>query len=160
MEIHKYLKIVLNNSTKSKCTQLLYTTERCPNPSHFCVNWRNSNVAPWQILSRVKPAVGGETAVSISEKKKKNKTKVPSLEEYLQQRDYLGAFTLLEVRTVHSQHTLHYYPLVEGIRSVCTHAFRDYYSCLARRAVCAVHCSSPASPTSELVKCTRSPKAQ
>uniref|UniRef100_A0A3B4ZM09 Intraflagellar transport protein 56 n=1 Tax=Stegastes partitus TaxID=144197 RepID=A0A3B4ZM09_9TELE len=32
----------------------------------------------------------------ISEKKKKNKTKVPRLEEYLQQRDYLGAMTLLE----------------------------------------------------------------
>nr|XP_057938304.1 intraflagellar transport protein 56 [Doryrhamphus excisus] len=47
------------------------------------------------ILSRVKPAVGGEAA-SISDKKKKNKTKVPSLEEYLQQRDYLGALTLLE----------------------------------------------------------------
>ncbi|XP_077428121.1 intraflagellar transport protein 56 [Vanacampus margaritifer] len=46
------------------------------------------------ILSRVKPAVGGEAAVS--EKKKKNKRKVPSLEEYLQQRDYLGALTLLE----------------------------------------------------------------
>lgn len=34
--------------------------------------------------------------MSISEKKKKNKTKVPQLEEYLQQRDYLGALTLLE----------------------------------------------------------------
>uniref|UniRef100_A0A7N8WRL6 Intraflagellar transport protein 56 n=1 Tax=Mastacembelus armatus TaxID=205130 RepID=A0A7N8WRL6_9TELE len=44
----------------------------------------------------MKPAVGGETPVSISEKKKKNKTKVPRLEEYLQQRDYLGALTLLE----------------------------------------------------------------
>uniref|UniRef100_A0A3B4YLA1 Intraflagellar transport protein 56 n=1 Tax=Seriola lalandi dorsalis TaxID=1841481 RepID=A0A3B4YLA1_SERLL len=32
----------------------------------------------------------------ISEKKKKNKTKVPRLQEYLQQRDYLGALTLLE----------------------------------------------------------------
>uniref|UniRef100_A0AAQ5ZKE9 Intraflagellar transport protein 56 n=1 Tax=Amphiprion ocellaris TaxID=80972 RepID=A0AAQ5ZKE9_AMPOC len=41
------------------------------------------------------PAVGGETPVGISEKKK-NKTKVPGLEEYLQQRDYLGALTLLE----------------------------------------------------------------
>uniref|UniRef100_A0A665XDF5 Intraflagellar transport protein 56 n=1 Tax=Echeneis naucrates TaxID=173247 RepID=A0A665XDF5_ECHNA len=49
-----------------------------------------------RILSRVKPAVGGETPVSLSEKKKKNKTKVPRLEEYLQQRDYLGALTLLE----------------------------------------------------------------
>ncbi|XP_028261002.1 intraflagellar transport protein 56 isoform X2 [Parambassis ranga] len=48
------------------------------------------------ILSRMKPAVGGETPVSISEKKKKNKTKVPHLDEYLQQRDYLGALTLLE----------------------------------------------------------------
>ncbi|XP_054635770.1 intraflagellar transport protein 56 isoform X1 [Dunckerocampus dactyliophorus] len=47
------------------------------------------------ILSRVKPAVGGEAA-NISDKKKKNKTKVPGLEEYLQQRDYLGALTLLE----------------------------------------------------------------
>uniref|UniRef100_A0A8D3DZT7 Intraflagellar transport protein 56 n=1 Tax=Scophthalmus maximus TaxID=52904 RepID=A0A8D3DZT7_SCOMX len=47
------------------------------------------------ILSRVKPAVGGESQVSCSEKKK-NKTKVPPLEEYLQQRDYLGALTLLE----------------------------------------------------------------
>uniref|UniRef100_A0A8C3B117 Intraflagellar transport protein 56 n=1 Tax=Cyclopterus lumpus TaxID=8103 RepID=A0A8C3B117_CYCLU len=51
---------------------------------------------PTNILSRVKPAVGGETPVSISEKKKKNQTKVPPLEDYLQQRDYLGAFTLLE----------------------------------------------------------------
>uniref|UniRef100_A0A3Q1GAW1 Intraflagellar transport protein 56 n=1 Tax=Acanthochromis polyacanthus TaxID=80966 RepID=A0A3Q1GAW1_9TELE len=41
------------------------------------------------------PAVGGETPVGISEKKK-NKAKVPRLEEYLQQRDYLGALTLLE----------------------------------------------------------------
>ncbi|KAI3353040.1 hypothetical protein L3Q82_019613, partial [Scortum barcoo] len=49
-----------------------------------------------QILSRVKPAVGTETPVSISDKKKKNKTKVPGLEDYLQQRDYLGALTLLE----------------------------------------------------------------
>ncbi|XP_061585122.1 intraflagellar transport protein 56 [Cololabis saira] len=50
------------------------------------------------ILSRVKPALGGETSASSSEKKRKNKTKVPSLEEYLQQRDYLGAQTLLEFK--------------------------------------------------------------
>ncbi|XP_076027151.1 intraflagellar transport protein 56 isoform X1 [Genypterus blacodes] len=43
------------------------------------------------ILSRVKPAVGGEAPVQ-----KKTKTKIPRLEEYLQQRDYLGALTLLE----------------------------------------------------------------
>lgn len=47
----------------------------------------------------MKPAVGGETPASISDRKKKNKTKVPRLEEYLQQRDYLGALTLLEVLT-------------------------------------------------------------
>lgn len=47
----------------------------------------------------MKPAVGGETPATIGEKKKKNKTKVPRLEEYLQQRDYLGALTLLEVQT-------------------------------------------------------------
>uniref|UniRef100_A0A3Q3G5R9 Uncharacterized protein n=1 Tax=Labrus bergylta TaxID=56723 RepID=A0A3Q3G5R9_9LABR len=47
------------------------------------------------ILSRSKPALG-----SVSEKKKKNQTKVSRLEEYLQQRDYLGALTLLEVRGV------------------------------------------------------------
>lgn len=51
-----------------------------------------------QILSRVKPAVGGDSAASVSEKKKKNKAKKsPRLEEYLNQRDYLGAQTLLEV---------------------------------------------------------------
>ncbi|KAK7929895.1 hypothetical protein WMY93_006290 [Mugilogobius chulae] len=48
------------------------------------------------ILSRVKPAVGGDAPESIREKKNKNKTKVPALEDYLQQRDYLGALTLLE----------------------------------------------------------------
>lgn len=53
----------------------------------------------------MKPAVGGETPVSISEKKKKNQTKVPALEDYLQKRDYLGAFTLLEVLT-HLAHGL------------------------------------------------------
>ncbi|XP_014893139.1 intraflagellar transport protein 56 isoform X1 [Poecilia latipinna] len=57
------------------------------------------------ILSRVKPAVGEETLESISDKKKKNKTKVPSLEEYLQQRDYLGALTLLEFqRSIGEKH--------------------------------------------------------
>uniref|UniRef100_M3ZW22 Intraflagellar transport protein 56 n=1 Tax=Xiphophorus maculatus TaxID=8083 RepID=M3ZW22_XIPMA len=41
----------------------------------------------------------------ISDKKKKNKTKVPSLEEYLQQRDYLGALTLLEFqRSIGEKH--------------------------------------------------------
>ncbi|KAI7807938.1 intraflagellar transport protein 56 [Triplophysa rosa] len=49
------------------------------------------------ILSRMKPAVGGETSTSSREKKRKNKTKkTPKLEDYLNQRDYLGALTLLE----------------------------------------------------------------
>uniref|UniRef100_A0AAR2JBR7 Intraflagellar transport protein 56 n=1 Tax=Pygocentrus nattereri TaxID=42514 RepID=A0AAR2JBR7_PYGNA len=49
------------------------------------------------LLSRVKPAVGGDTALSSSEKKRKNKSrKTPRLEDYLSQRDYLGALTLLE----------------------------------------------------------------
>uniref|UniRef100_A0A8D3B409 Intraflagellar transport protein 56 n=1 Tax=Scophthalmus maximus TaxID=52904 RepID=A0A8D3B409_SCOMX len=58
-------------------------------------SWTLDHWSPPPILSRVKPAVGGESQVSCSEKKK-NKTKVPPLEEYLQQRDYLGALTLLE----------------------------------------------------------------
>uniref|UniRef100_A0A1A8PTT8 Intraflagellar transport protein 56 n=2 Tax=Nothobranchius TaxID=28779 RepID=A0A1A8PTT8_9TELE len=48
------------------------------------------------ILSRVKPAVGGETPGNNGDEKRKNKSKVLSLEEYLQQRDYLGALTLLQ----------------------------------------------------------------
>ncbi|KAI4888489.1 hypothetical protein NFI96_011220 [Prochilodus magdalenae] len=49
------------------------------------------------MLSRVKPAVGGDSAVSSSEKKRKTKSrKIPRLEDYLSQRDYLGALTLLE----------------------------------------------------------------
>ncbi|KAG7491615.1 hypothetical protein MATL_G00005570 [Megalops atlanticus] len=47
------------------------------------------------ILSRVKPAVGGDAPAT--DKKKKNKgKKTPRLEDYLNQRDYLGAITLLE----------------------------------------------------------------
>ncbi|XP_062304366.1 intraflagellar transport protein 56 [Osmerus eperlanus] len=49
------------------------------------------------ILSRVKPAVGGAAPITVSEKKKKNKgKKIPRVEDYLNQRDYLGAQTLLE----------------------------------------------------------------
>lgn len=51
-----------------------------------------------KILSRVKPAVGGDATSSVTEKKRKNKTKkIPRLEDYLNQRDYMGALTLLEV---------------------------------------------------------------
>ncbi|XP_016373997.1 intraflagellar transport protein 56-like isoform X2 [Sinocyclocheilus rhinocerous] len=49
------------------------------------------------LLSRMKPAVGGEASTSSNEKKRKNKgKKIPRLEDYLNQRDYLGALTLLE----------------------------------------------------------------
>ncbi|XP_016117968.1 intraflagellar transport protein 56-like, partial [Sinocyclocheilus grahami] len=49
------------------------------------------------LLSRMKPAVGGEASTSSNEKKRKNKAKkIPRLEDYLNQRDYLGALTLLE----------------------------------------------------------------
>uniref|UniRef100_A0A8C5BQY8 Intraflagellar transport protein 56 n=1 Tax=Gadus morhua TaxID=8049 RepID=A0A8C5BQY8_GADMO len=49
------------------------------------------------ILSRTKPAVGGDAPIGLNEKKNKSRTKkIPDLEEYLQQRDYLGALTLLE----------------------------------------------------------------
>ncbi|KAF4111894.1 intraflagellar transport protein 56 isoform X2 [Onychostoma macrolepis] len=49
------------------------------------------------LLSRMKPAVGGEASTNSNEKKRKNKTKkTPRLEDYLNQRDYLGALTLLE----------------------------------------------------------------
>uniref|UniRef100_A0A671RQM0 Intraflagellar transport protein 56 n=1 Tax=Sinocyclocheilus anshuiensis TaxID=1608454 RepID=A0A671RQM0_9TELE len=45
----------------------------------------------------MKPAVGGEASTSSNEKKRKNKAKkIPRLEDYLNQRDYLGALTLLE----------------------------------------------------------------
>lgn len=50
-----------------------------------------------QILSRVKPAVGGWSPTGGGEKPRKNKAALPQLEEYLQKRDYLGALTLLEV---------------------------------------------------------------
>ncbi|MBN3298255.1 IFT56 protein, partial [Amia calva] len=46
-----------------------------------------------QILSRVKPAVGAEAPPS---EKKKTGRRPPRLAEYLSQRDYLGAITLLE----------------------------------------------------------------
>ncbi|XP_026070144.1 intraflagellar transport protein 56 isoform X1 [Carassius auratus] len=49
------------------------------------------------LLSRMKPAVAGEASTSSNEKKRKNKTKkIPRLEDYLNQRDYLGALTVLE----------------------------------------------------------------
>lgn len=48
-----------------------------------------------KILSRVKPAVGGE--VSVNKKAKGKKSTL--VEDHLAQRDYLGAITLLEVMT-------------------------------------------------------------
>uniref|UniRef100_A0AAY4A548 Intraflagellar transport protein 56 n=1 Tax=Denticeps clupeoides TaxID=299321 RepID=A0AAY4A548_9TELE len=50
-----------------------------------------------QILSRVKPAVVCDGHLDAGENKNKNKAKkIPRLEDYLSQRDYLGALTLLE----------------------------------------------------------------
>ena len=44
--------------------------------------------------------MGGDAPTGLNEKKNKSRTKkIPDLEEYLQQRDYLGALTLLEVDT-------------------------------------------------------------
>ncbi|XP_041093791.1 intraflagellar transport protein 56 isoform X2 [Polyodon spathula] len=48
------------------------------------------------MLSRVKPAVGGEPVQG--DKKKKKGKKIPKLEEYMSQRDYMGALTLLEFK--------------------------------------------------------------
>ncbi|XP_039622352.1 intraflagellar transport protein 56 [Polypterus senegalus] len=48
------------------------------------------------MLSRAKPALGGD-AQQNDKKKKKNK-KIPKLDEYLSQRDYMGAITLLEFK--------------------------------------------------------------
>uniref|UniRef100_H3APN1 Intraflagellar transport protein 56 n=1 Tax=Latimeria chalumnae TaxID=7897 RepID=H3APN1_LATCH len=47
------------------------------------------------MLSRAKPAVGGD--MQLDKKKKKGK-KIPKLEDYLGQRDYTGAITLLEFK--------------------------------------------------------------
>lgn len=56
-------------------------------------------VSVLKLLSRMKPAVGGEASTSSNEKKRTNQTKkTPRLEDYLNQRDYLGALTLLEVQ--------------------------------------------------------------
>ncbi|XP_051568194.1 intraflagellar transport protein 56-like [Myxocyprinus asiaticus] len=53
------------------------------------------------LLSRMKPAVAGETSTSSNEKKRKNKTKqFPRLEDYLSQRDYMGSLTVLEFQSI------------------------------------------------------------
>lgn len=48
-----------------------------------------------QMLSRAKPAVGGESPHT--DKRKKKGRKIPKLEDLLSQRDFTGAITLLEV---------------------------------------------------------------
>lgn len=55
-----------------------------------------------QILSRSKPAAGGgaNSGESTSPLKEKKKKKLPKLEDFLQNRDYAGALTLLEVRSI------------------------------------------------------------
>lgn len=47
------------------------------------------------MLSRAKPAVGGD--LPHTDKRKKKGRKMPKLEELLSQRDFTGAITLLEV---------------------------------------------------------------
>lgn len=48
-----------------------------------------------QMLSRAKPAVGGD--LPHADKRKKKGRKIPKLEELLSQRDFTGAITVLEV---------------------------------------------------------------
>ncbi|XP_034044353.1 intraflagellar transport protein 56 [Thalassophryne amazonica] len=50
------------------------------------------------LLSRIKPALGGDTLVNSDDRK--YRSKIPHLEDYLQRRDYLGALTLLEFQSV------------------------------------------------------------
>ncbi len=50
------------------------------------------------MLSRSKPAVGPQAQAAASKEKKKKR--LPRLEEFLANRDYVGATTLLEVRAV------------------------------------------------------------
>lgn len=47
------------------------------------------------MLSRAKPAVGGD--LPHTDKRRKKGRKIPKLEELLSQRDFTGAITLLEV---------------------------------------------------------------
>ena len=52
------------------------------------------------MLSRAKPAVGGDPPHA--DKRKKKGRKIPKLEELLSQRDFTGAITLLEVMSKES----------------------------------------------------------
>ncbi len=47
------------------------------------------------MLSRTKPATGPGAAAAVKEKQ--SKKKIPKLEDFINQRDYMGAITLLEV---------------------------------------------------------------
>ena len=58
-------------------------------------------IEPWfsfQMLSRQKPAIGPGSSTPAKENKKKKK--LPKVEEFLENRDYTGAITLLEVTRV------------------------------------------------------------
>ena len=55
------------------------------------------NVSWLQMLSRTKPAVGPGSQTSTSAKDAKKKRKMPKLEDFLLNRDYTGATSLLEV---------------------------------------------------------------
>ncbi|CAG10786.1 unnamed protein product, partial [Tetraodon nigroviridis] len=91
-----------------------------------------------QILSRVKPAVGGGSPTSIGDKNKKNKATLPQLEEYLQKRDYLGALTLLEFKKSIGEEQ----QLADLWTGYCAFHLGDYrrameeYTCLTQRPDC------------------------
>lgn len=53
-----------------------------------------------QMLSRQKPAIGPGSTTPAKENKKKKK--LPKVEEFLENRDYTGAITLLEVNVISS----------------------------------------------------------
>ena len=52
------------------------------------------------MLSRTKPAAGSAANAMPASKQKDKKKKIPKLEELLDNRDYTGAITLLEVANI------------------------------------------------------------
>lgn len=52
------------------------------------------------MLSRMKPATGPGANASPVSKQKEKKKEVPKLDDFLDNRDYTGAITLLEVRSI------------------------------------------------------------
>lgn len=79
----------------------------------FNINFRLTRfnqIVYLKILSRAKPAVGpGSQAAS---KQKEKKHELPRFEEYIEQRDYTGAATLLETRSVPGMNPDDYEPWI------------------------------------------------